>query len=181
MVQELAQHVGEEQAHDITYAIYNEVMKREDQTMEERFDVDEHLKNEEMQREEDTRPAGDGDTREACISSEGGEPQLLVITLPEFRRGYEAGKQAVLSGEAQDIFLIDRDVIELLKDFVAEGLFTDADETLLHWQIGQLLGLMCGSAFRWGTRIQPMIIQAKDNLVLTISLTPLMNFNNQHR
>ena len=135
--------------------------------------MDEHLKKEERQREEDTQPAGDGDTRAACISSQGGEPQLLVITLPEFRRGYESGKQTVLNGEEQDRFLIDKDVIELLKDFVAEGLFADTDEAPLHWHIGQLLGLMCGSAFRWGTRVQPMIIQAKDNLVLTIALTPL--------
>ena len=169
--QELAQHVGEEQAHDITYDIYNEVMKREDGAMQNEHITGIDTSNDEPGQEAVGQPARG--TQEVQVSMEGGEPQLLIITLPEFRRGYEAGKQAVLSGEAQDTFLIDRDVIELLKDFVAEGLFADADEAPLHWHIGQLLGLMCGSAFRWGTRLQPMIIQAKDNLVLTIALTPL--------
>lgn len=149
---------------------YNNVMEQEDGMMQEQFDTSKHPENEAVQPEQDTRHAGDRDTREARISVEGGEPQLLIITLPEFRRGYEAGKQAILSGKEQ-LFLIDKELIELLKDFVAEGLFIDADETALHWHIGHILGQLDRSTLHLGVQVQRMIIQAKDNLVLTIALT----------
>ena len=170
--QELARHIGEDQAQDITYTIYNQVMEQKGGMMHEQFDTNEHSGSEAMQQEHNTRPTGDNDTREARISVEGGEPQLLIITLPEFRRGYEAGKQAMLSGEDQP-FLIDTELIEILKNFAAEGLFTDADETPLHWHIGQLLGQIDHSALHLGAQIQRVIIQARDNLALTIALTPL--------
>jgi hypothetical protein len=121
--QELARHVGEDQAHDITYDIYNNVMESEEGMTQEQVNTNEHSGNEAIQSEQDTRNAGDRDTREAHISAEGGEPQLLVITLPEFRRGYEVGKEAIPRGEEQP-FLVDTELIELLKDFAAEGLFT---------------------------------------------------------
>jgi hypothetical protein len=171
--QELARHVGEEQAHDMTYAIYNDVMESENGIMREQVNTSELPGNEAIQPEQDTLNAVAGDTRGARISVEGGEPQLLIITLPEFRRGYETGKQALLSDEGEQPFLIDTELIELLKDFAAEGLFTSADETALHWHIGNLLGQIDRSALHVGTQVQRMIIQAKDNLVLTIALTPL--------
>lgn len=140
--------------------------------MQEQVNTSEHPGNEAIQPEQDTRNASNGDTWEARISAEGGEPQLLVITLPEFRRGYEVGKETILRGEERP-FLIDTELIELLKDFAAEGFFTDADETTLHWHIGHLLGQIDRSALHAGVEAQRMIIQAKDNLVLTIALTPL--------
>ncbi len=85
---------------------YNNVMEREDGMMQEQFDTSKHPENEAVQPEQDTRHAGDRDTREARISVGGGEPQLLIITLPEFRRGYEAGKQAILSRSPHVPFLV---------------------------------------------------------------------------
>jgi hypothetical protein len=170
--QELARHVGEDKASDITYGIYNNVMEHEDGMMQEQSNTREHSGSEELSLEQDMKSSGDEGKRESHISVEGGEPQLLIITLPEFRRGYEAGKQGIFRGEEQP-FLIDTELIEHLKDLVAEGLFTDTDETSLHWHIGNLLGQIDRSALHLGTQVQHVIIQAKDNLVLTIALTPV--------
>lgn len=170
--QELARYVGEEKATDMMCDMYNNAMKQEDGMTKEEAGANEHSGDEILLLEQDASDIGDKGRQVAHISVEGGEPRLLIITLPEFQRGYEAGKQASIEHDEQP-FLIDRELIDILKDFVAEGLFSDVDEAPLHWHIGNLCGLIERTALHSGKRVQRVIVQVRENLTLTVSLIPI--------
>lgn len=140
--------------------------------MKEQSSTTEHSGDEALSIVQGASGTVDRDKEAAYINVEGGEPRLLIMTLPEFKRGYEAGKQAIIEHDEQPL-LIDMELIEILKDFVAEGLFSDADETALHWHIGNLFGLIERTALRSGERLQRVIVQVRENLALTVSLIPL--------
>jgi len=171
--QELARHVGEDLAHELTYSMYNHVMEREEATMPEPVESSNPAGSATPTSEQETRTPGEAEPPEARLSVAGGEARLLIITLPEFRRGYEAGKRAIREEEGLRPFLLDIEVLEALKIFAEEGLFTNADQTPLQWHIGQLLGYIERTALQSGDPVQHTVVQVRDNLVLTVSLIPL--------
>lgn len=71
---------------------------------------------------------------------------LLEMHLPEFRRGYQAGRNSYFKTGQQ---ITDIDVLEDLKELAGERDFTDIHNLYLQFSVGSLIGMMSGPIIRF--------------------------------
>jgi hypothetical protein len=74
---------------------------------------------------------------------ETGQQTLIEMHHPEFKRGYQEGRNISFQQEAAP--LTDKQLIECLAALVQEGLFTDGDEASDYYTLGQLIGQLSGA------------------------------------
>jgi hypothetical protein len=74
---------------------------------------------------------------------EAGQQTLIEMHHPEFRRGYQEGRNIYFQQKA--VPLTDKELIACLEALVQEGLFTDGDKASDYYALGQLLGQLSGA------------------------------------